>query len=90
MKKVYLCLCLCFSFAEYNDSFKKDMMKGCKDGGGSKEFCECQLDVVTKNIPQNELIEFTKLMSNLYFNKDSEVSEKHMKWLNKMQQCGEI
>lgn len=77
-----------FSFAyEYDKSAIYQFLKGCKKGGGSYEFCNCQANVIVNNIPQIELTSFSKDMYKIYKNPNAQISDKHRGWMNKMYNC---
>lgn len=69
---------------QYEGSVLKELLRGCKNGGGSKSFCMCQADVLTHNIPQSELIGFNRSMYRLYLNPNTEISQQHRIWMQKL------
>jgi len=69
---------------QYKNSVLKEILRGCKNSGGSKSMCMCQIDVFTNNIPQSELVGFNKSMYILYSNSDTKIPQQHRIWIQKL------
>lgn len=69
---------------QYKDSVLKELVRGCANGGGSKELCMCNVDFFIHNVPQSELIGFNRSMYRLYSNPDTKIPQQHRIWVQKL------